>query len=161
LDEAVRIVNPLVSESVNALANATNPFPIAAKLSLFGPMLVPALERLFGEPLSDDTRNHVAALLSELGSDVGVRHLLSLLRRRDQNYSVMASLVLGKARVREAAPLIIGVLEEWDCTSDPYSAATLVEALNRLDALPQSLKERIRQQWPSNMRPGLDEIFRE
>ena len=108
--------------------------------------------------MSEDARNHTAALLVELGSTRGVQHLLSLLEHHDRN-SVMAALVLGKAHVQEAAPFIRGVLDQWDCAADPYSAATLVEALKRVDAIPDSLRDSLRQRWPREMRASLEELL--
>jgi hypothetical protein len=159
VDEAVRVVKTLMSESVRTLVLADSPFAVASKLLQFGPLIIPMLEDVLEEPMRDDARNHVAALLLELGSAAGVAHLLSLLEHRDQN-AVMAALVLGKARVREAAQLIRGVLENWDCASDPYSAATLIDALKRLDAISDSLRESIRQRWPRQMNAELEKLLR-
>ena len=156
------MVNTLMSESVRTLVDTSSPFAVAAKLFNFGLPIVPLLEDLLTQPMrdpmSDSSRNHLAALLVELGSAAGVPHLLSLLKHRNPD-SLMAALVLGKARVQEAAPLILRVLQEWDCASDPYSAATLIDALKRLDALPDSLKESIRQRWPIQMQPALEKLF--
>jgi hypothetical protein len=136
LDEAARIVKKLISESVRALADAEAPFPIAARLHAFGPLIIPRLVELLGQPIKEDTRNHAAALLVELGSTAGVPHLLCLLERHDKN-SVMAALVLGKARILEAAPQIRRVLEQWDCGADPYSATTLIDALQKSEYNPR------------------------
>jgi len=158
LDEALRVVKALISESVRTLADAKAAFPIAAKIFKFGPLVIPMLEDLLKQPMSEDARDHTAALLVELGSTTGVPHLLSLLERRNRDF-VMAALVLGKARVQEAAPLIRGVLEQWDCASDPYSATTLVDALKKVDSIPDSLKDSLRQRWPRQMYAGLEELL--
>ena len=158
LDEALRVVNALISESVRTLADAETPFPIAAKIFKFGPLVIPMLEDLLRQSMSEDARNHTAALLVELGSTRGVPHLLSLLEHHDRN-SVMAALVLGKAHVQEAAPFIRGVLDQGGCAADPYSAATLVEAFKRVDAIPDSLKDSLRQRWPREMRASLEELL--
>jgi hypothetical protein len=158
LDEVLRIVNALIAESVRTLSDTGAPFPIAAKLFKFGQPVVPLLEDLFQQPMSEDARNHTAALLVELGSRKGVPHLLSLLEHHNRD-SVMAALVLAKARVQEAAPLIREVLERWDCTDDPYSAATLVDSLKRVGTIPDSLKDSLRRQWPRQMYAGLEKLL--
>jgi hypothetical protein len=160
LDEAARAVRALLSEAVRTLITAESPFAAASKLIGFGPPIVSVLEDALREPMSENTRNHVAALLVELGSTAGVPHLLSVLEQHNENF-VMAALVLGKARVKEAAPLIQEVVERWDYDADPYSAGTLIEALKKLDALPGSLKNALRQRWPRHMNSGLEELLRE
>ena len=108
----------LMAESIRAFVDAEARFAIAARLFKFGPTIIPMLEDLLSKPIADDARNHAAALLLELGSKAGVPHLLSILEDNRQS-SPMAALVLGKAGIREAAPLIRRVLEKWDCATDP------------------------------------------
>lgn len=118
LDEAARMAEALMAESIRAFVDAEARFAIAARLFKFGPTIIPMLEDLLSKPIADDARNHAAALLLELGSKAGVPHLLSILEDNRQS-SPMAALVLGKAGIREAAPLIRRVLEKWDCATDP------------------------------------------
>jgi HEAT repeat protein len=142
LDEAARITKALTAESIRAFIESETRFPIAARLFKFGPSIIPMLKDLLNQPIDDDdARNHTAALLLELGSKTGVPHLLSILEDNRQS-SPMAALVLGKAGIREAGPFIRGVLEKWDCVADPYPAATFVDALKKIDALPDSLKSK-------------------
>jgi hypothetical protein len=160
LDEAARIVKALMAESIRAFLGAEIRFPIAAQLFKFGPCIVPMLEELLGQPMEEDARNHASALLLELGSKAGVPHLLSILQQRRES-SPMAALVLGKARIREAAPLIRDVLETWDCAADPYTGATFVDALKKVDSIPDSLKESLRLKWPTTMAPALEKLLQE
>jgi hypothetical protein len=158
LDEVARVINSLLSESVRVLAESETPFPIAARLFKFGPPVIPVLEDLLKEQLSENARDHTAALLLELGSRSGVPHLLSLLEQQAQA-STMAALALGKARIQEATPRIRLLLEEWNCESDPYTAGTYIRALKSLNALPDSLKESLRERWPAAMKPGLEKLL--
>ena len=159
LDEAARIVRVLMSESIGAFVAAETRFPIADRLLKFGPAIIPLLERLLDQPIDDDARDHTAALLVELGSATGVPHLVSLLEHRSP-HSILAAIVLGKARVKEAIPLIRRILDEWDCAVDPYTAATLIGVLKKLDAPTDSLKASLRRRWPMKMKPGLEELMR-
>jgi len=160
LDEAARITEALTAESIRAFVDSEARFPIAARLFKFGPSIIPTLENLLNQPIVEDARDHAATLLLELGSKAGVPHLLSILKDNRQS-SPMAALVLGKARIREAAPLIRGVLEKWDCAADPYTAATFVGALKKVDRIPRSLKASLRRRWPTSMKRGLEELLEE
>lgn len=158
LEEGARAIGALLSEAVRTLTTTEAPFAVASRLIGFGPPIVPVLEDALRQPMDESNRNHVAALLVELGSTAGVPHLLSVLEQHDESF-VMAALVLGKAGVKQAAPLIREAVEQWDCNADPYSAATLIEALRRLDALPESLKESICHRWPRHMNAMLGELL--
>ena len=160
LGEAARMTEVLMAESIRAFVDSEARFPIAARLFKFGPAIIPMLEGLLNQPIVDDARNHAAALLLELGSKAGAPHLLSILEDNRQS-SPMAALVLGKAGIREAAPLIRRVLEKWDCATDPYTAATFVDALKKVDAIPDSLKESLRRKWPATMAPALEKLLEE
>jgi hypothetical protein len=158
LDEAARMTGALMAESIRAFVESEARFPIAARLFKFGPAIIPMLEDLLNQPIVDDARNHTAALLLELGSKAGVPHLLSILEN-NRHSSPMAALVLGKAGIREAAPFICRVLEKWDCAADPYTAATFVDALKKVDAIPDLLKESLRRKWPATMAPALEKLL--
>jgi len=140
------------------LAESETLYPIAAKIFKFGPLVNPMLEDLLTQPLSGQARDHTATLLLELGSKAGVPHLLSVLENHGQN-SPMAALVLGKARIREAAPLVRDLLEGWDCGSDPYTANTFILALKKLNGLDDALKQTLRQKWPIVMKAGLEKLL--
>ncbi len=160
LDEAAEVVHALMSESLRTFRDSSDRFPIAQRLYNFGPPIVPMLEELFNQPIDEDARNQSAALLLELGSQAGLQHLMFLLSRRNHGF-VMAARALGKAHVKEAAPIIRCALEEWDLDGDPFAAATLVGALKSIGDLPDSLIELLRRRWPTKMRAGLEKLLQE
>jgi HEAT repeat protein len=118
------------------------------------------LNNCFLKALNQDVRNHTATLLLELGSRAGLPHLFSMLKRPD-GAPLMAALVLGKAGIKEAAPMIREVLDKWNCIEDPYGASTLIGALRKLGAVDDGLREAIRTRWPRNMTGSLESLLRE
>jgi hypothetical protein len=71
LNEAVRVVHTLMSESIRAFAGTQAHFRLRRTDSIRSGV-VPMLEDLFRQPLDEDGRKHAATLLLKLGSKAGV-----------------------------------------------------------------------------------------
>ncbi len=105
------------------------------------------MERKYLAGSSADLKTILAALLVQLGSNVGVEHLLDAVKTRT-GYENMAATSLAKAGVKEACPALIEKLEKLDHSfytkreNAPY-IHTFLAALEQLGgALPPNVRER-------------------
>ena len=71
----------------------------------------------------------------------------------------MAALVLGKAGIREDAPVIRRVLVQWDSVT-VVDGRDVCRPLKKVDAIPDSLKESVQRKRPASMAPASGKAYR-
>jgi hypothetical protein len=158
MDEAARTIRSLMAESVRAFSEAKDPYTFAERLYKFGPSIIPTLEVLLHGYAEQGVKDLSAAVIVKLGGRTGVSRLLEVIAER-RPYFPMTALILAEAQVHEAAFSIQQILEDWDCAADPYSAATMVDALKKLNALGDPLRQSLQHRWPPAMRSGLEKVL--
>jgi len=154
LKEAARVTKALTSEAVKALAVSPAPAATADQLSSFG-SIEPLLDSLLQQDVNCEVKSFAATLLLHFGSKAGVDYLLGALRR-GEGPTLHIVTWLGKAGVTEAAELIEEILGRWNLQLDPYGAATLIDALKKLNVtLPAHLRARIQAEATDPYRASL------
>jgi HEAT repeat protein len=147
LNKITEFTELLADESLRALAASRSPTVLAEALFRFGAAVRGTLERKFLAQNSTEPKTILAALLVQLGSNVGVEHLIETVKT-STGYENLAATSLARTGVKAACPALIEKLEKLDDSfytkreSAPYILAFLV-ALEQLGgALPPYLKER-------------------
>jgi hypothetical protein len=147
LNEIRDFTEVLAEESLRALAASPSPVVIAEALFRFGAAVRERLESRYLAESSADLKAVLASLIVQLGSNVGIDHLIKTVNT-STGYENLAATSLAKAGVKAACPALIEKLERLDHSfyakreNAPYIRTFLV-ALDRLGgALPLHLKER-------------------
>jgi hypothetical protein len=142
LDKATEIVNLLVLQAVNALIESPNRFLVAERLSRFGSLVIPHLEKLL--PDSDDLEVKILSslVLLQLNSKSGLPILLEAISP-DCEYAGLVARHLAKAKIDKAIQPIVDCLNL--CTFEEIDlVVNLLEALAELDGdLPTELHQRM------------------
>ncbi|WP_019502297.1 hypothetical protein [Pseudanabaena sp. PCC 6802] len=109
MNEATEIVNSLVSQAVNALLESPNRFLVAERLSRFGSLSIPHLEKLL--QASDDLEVKVLSslVLLQLNSKSSLLILLEAIEP-DCEYAGLVAKHLAKAKVEKAIQPIVDCL---------------------------------------------------
>jgi hypothetical protein len=127
---------------VKSLETSSARAAVADQLSSFG-CIERLLENLMKEDVDCEAKAYAATLLLYFGSKTGVDYLLEALRRGEGPILHIA-MWLGKAGIAEGAGVIEELLKQWDLRSDPYGAATLIDALKRTNGnLPDGIRARV------------------
>lgn len=136
-----------IDHALQALSNSDNPVLLAEKIFDFGTIALPSIEAAFSAERTASTREVLAALLVQLGSNKGGDLLLDIASRRGPN-QILAVTSLAKANISGSADAIVQGLRNCnpDCymkrENAPFILAFLV-ALRRLKyTIPHDLTTR-------------------
>jgi hypothetical protein len=147
LDKLNDFFRAVIDISIEKLKTSSQPLFIAERISKFGTLALEPLESAFAEDLDPPVKIHVAALLTQLGSAIGVESLLHEIKRAGE-HQLLATISLAKAGIKEACSVIIERLSSLG--SDFYTKSengpfinTYLIALEMLkEPLPQDLRTR-------------------
>lgn len=138
IEEATNILETLATKAVKSLKNSSNRFLVAERLSRFGSIIIPHLEKLLKQSNDSEVKILASLVLLQLHSQVGVPVLLNAIKN-DEEYAILAAQHLAKVGIKSAIQPICDRLknskfEEIDLI------VSLLDSLNKLDGkLPQEL----------------------
>jgi hypothetical protein len=142
LDKATEIVNLLVLQAVDALIESPNRFLVAERLSRFGSLVIPHLEKLLQDSDNLEVKILSSLVLLQLNSQSGLPTLLEAISP-DCEYAGLVARHLAKAKIKKAIQPIVDCLNL--CTFEKIDlVVNLLEALAELDGnLPANLHQRM------------------
>jgi hypothetical protein len=118
-DSAFKEMNLLVAnfadEAVDALREASSPIVVAEDIFLVADKIRTAVQRLYSSTASQELKSISACLLVQMGSRIGVEHLLHVIRT-GSDYDTVAATSLANAGLREALPALITRLASFEPT---------------------------------------------
>jgi hypothetical protein len=153
--DAVVAVEELSKEVVHAFVTSRARFPIAERIIQMGSCLRVTLEDEFDRRSDPEEKSWIGLVLLKIGSAVAVDHLLVELRSQSSS-AVMIAIALSQAGVIEAKAPIESILRTWDLRVDPYTVASLVEAIGRLGGtFPADIRHRIENEAQSPYREAI------
>lgn len=155
--ETTEFMATIAQEAVKAMRDSSKPVVVAENIFRVAHTLRQALESLFSTTPSQELKSISATLLVQMGSRIGVDHLIDALRT-GADYDALAATSLAKAGLPDAIPALIERLERFDSTfcskrENAPRINTFLVALDQLGGkLPAHLKARF---TASNVPPDL------
>ncbi len=147
IEEATNILETLAIKAVESLKDSSNRFLVAERLSRFGSIIIPHLEKLLKQSNDSEVQILVSLVLLQLHSQVGVPVLLNAIKN-DEEYAILAAQHLAKVEIKSAIEPICGQLR-WLAVRDRLKNSkieeidlivSLLDSLNKLDGkLPKEL----------------------
>jgi hypothetical protein len=145
--EMTRFMASLAEEAVKAMCESTSPVVVAENIFRVAYSFRPPLEKLFSVTPSHELKSISASLLVQMGSRIGIEHLLHTIRT-GADYDTLAATSLAKARIEGAVPALIEKLESlqpafYSKRENAPTVNTFLAALKQLGGkLPAHLRER-------------------
>ena len=145
--EMITFMDGFAEEAVTTMCKSTSPVVVAENILRVAHAFRPPLEKLFSTTSSHELRSISASLLLQMGSRIGVEHLLHTLRT-GADYDTVASTSLAKAGIKDAIPALIERLERFQPAfytekENAPMVHNFLAALKQLGGnLPAHLKER-------------------
>lgn len=141
IEEATRLVETLAIKAVASLQISSNKYLVAERLTAFGSIIIPHLEKLLNESTDLEVQILASLVLLQLNSKTGVPFLLGAIKE-DKHYAGLAAQHLAEAEIKDAIEPICDRLrssnfEEIDLI------VSLLDSLNKLNSkLPSDLLQR-------------------
>jgi len=141
IEQASDVVNTLAIKAVESLETSPNRFLVAERLSRFGSVIVPHLEKLLKESVHSEVQILTSLVLLQLNSRSGIPFLLNAVKD-DEEYAILAAQHLAKIGFEDAIEPICdrlrnSSLEEVDLI------VSLLDSLDKLNSkLPPDLLQR-------------------
>ncbi len=132
----------LITQAIQALAKAPDPYFIAERLPALGSIIIPPLEKLIETTERIDSKTLAALVLLQLGSDKGVawlKHIIDI----GGHYSSLAANSLATKGFQEVGDNILNYLRKCDLQEGDKLIA-MITALEKLDIpLPEDIHQKL------------------
>lgn len=145
--EITTLMARVAEESIKAMCESANPVVVAENIFQVAYAFRPPLEKLFSTTSSHELKSISASLLVQMGSRIGIEHLLHTIRT-GTDYDLLAATSLAKVGVEDAIPALIERLENlqsafYSKRENAPMINTFLSALVKLGGkLPAHLRER-------------------